>query len=133
MGFFKRLFGVSQTKKPRDHRCWRFLGKKIELDLNLAPELSSPGGALRLEAPGLPVRVLLWRDKEGDLRAWENRCAHMGRRIDPVPGADRLMCCSIGKSTYELDGRVVSGLAKGDIRPLKVVEEDGTLTVFLSD
>ncbi len=68
MGFFSRLFGISKTATPRDYGCWRFLGRKIEVDLSRAPELSREHGAMRIEAPGLPVRALVLRDREGNIR-----------------------------------------------------------------
>jgi hypothetical protein len=64
-GFFQRIFGLPATSKPLDPQCWSFSGGKILIDLNRATELKKPGGALRLEGGGLPMRVLVIRGDDG--------------------------------------------------------------------
>ncbi len=59
--FFQRIFGLPATPKPLDPQCWSFSDGKITIDLNRAMELKKPGGALRLEIGGLPIRVLVIR------------------------------------------------------------------------
>ena len=59
MGFFKRLFGICSTQLPENSECWSVDGQTLELDLDKAPELAAPGGAVRLEdkRKNLPGRV----------------------------------------------------------------------------
>ena len=83
--FFQRIFGLPATQKPLDPQCWSFSDGKITIDLKRATELKKPGGALRLEGNGLPMRVLVIRGDDGKFHAFHNRCTHMGhRRLDPV-------------------------------------------------
>ena len=84
MGILKRIFGICDTKPPKDPKCWWFEDGKAIVDLSRARELSAGGGAIRLEDRGLPKRILVHRGADGEFRAYENICTHMGRRIDPL-------------------------------------------------
>lgn len=113
--FFQRIFGLCATHPPADDGCWTFSNNCVEVDLSRAPELSIPFGAIRLEGENLPVRLLLVREKDDIFHAFHNKCRHMGRRLDPVPGTKTVQCCSIGKSTYDFTGQVMSGSSKKEI------------------
>jgi len=108
----QRIFGICATQQPKDEGCWTVFGKRVEVDLARAPELSTPFGAIRLEGKKLPVRLLVVRGDGDSFHTFQNQCQHMGRRLDPVPGTRTVQCCSIGKSTYDFTGQVMSGSAK---------------------
>jgi nitrite reductase/ring-hydroxylating ferredoxin subunit len=129
---FQRIFGIPATAKTQNSDCWRYEAGKLSIDLNKTPELAEPGGALRLEGGNLPERVLVIRDGDGNFRAIHNRCTHLGhRRLDPVPGTDTVQCCSVGKSTYGLDGTRLYGPAPATIRVYPVrVEGDLVVVEF---
>jgi nitrite reductase/ring-hydroxylating ferredoxin subunit len=130
--FFHRIFGVPATSKPLDPQCWSISNGKITIDLNRATELKKPGGALRLEGDGLPMRVLVIRGDEGQFHASHNRCTHIGhRRLDPVPDTGTVQCCSVGKSTYTYDGKKVYGPPTGSIKTFKAELDGERLIVFL--
>ena len=131
MSFFKRLFGICATQPPADGQGWQMEKGKVVLNLAQLPELAHPGGAVRLEGKGLPKRVLVLRDAEGELRAFYNKCTHAGRRLDPLPDGTGVQCCSVGKSTFQLDGGLVSGSAKKDLTPLPVEHTPGTARISL--
>ena len=130
--FFQRIFGAPATPKPSDPQCWSFSDGKITLDLKRAAELKKPGGALRLEGGGLPMRVLVIRGDDGKFHAFHNRCTHIGhRRLDLVPGTGTVQCCSVGKSTYTYDGKKVYGPPTGHIKTFKVEVEGDRLIVYV--
>ena len=130
MGFLKRLFGICETQPPADDECWTYADGKLEVVLDRVPELSVKGGAIRLEGPYLPKRVLVVHGEDGQYHAFPNRCTHMGhRRIDPVPGEDRIRCCSVGKSTFDYSGQTFSGSAKEPLEPL-TLEADGSKLII---
>jgi nitrite reductase/ring-hydroxylating ferredoxin subunit len=130
--FFQRIFGLPATPKPIDPQCWSFGDGKVVIDLNRARELDKPGGALRVESGGLPMRMLVVRGDDGAFYAFHNRCTHIGhRRLDPVPGTGTVQCCSVGKSTYTYDGKKVYGPPTGPIKTFKVEVEGERLIVFL--
>ncbi len=130
MGFFKRLFGICETMPPADADCWGFSDGKIEITLDLAPELSKKGGAIRLEGKDLPERVLVIHGNDGLFHAFKNRCTHGGRRIDPFDDNQQIRCCSVSKSTFDYSGKVLSGAAKGPLATFKVEHTEGKLTVY---
>jgi nitrite reductase/ring-hydroxylating ferredoxin subunit len=130
MGIFKRLLGICATQLPANAGCWTYADGKLEVILDKAPELSRKGGAVRLEGPSLPKRVLVVHGQDGRFHALPNRCTHIGhRRIDPVPGEEKIRCCSVGKSTFEYSGKRISGSAKESLQPL-AVESDGSKLVI---
>ena len=110
---FQRLMGIPATSKPSDDQCWSFSDGKIEIDLKRAPELKDVGGAIRLEKKQLPERLIVFHGTNGKYYAFKNKCKHMGRRMDIIPGSDKLQCCSIGKTTYNKDGNPLSGFGSG--------------------
>ena len=132
MGFFKRLFGICDTPEPQDGDCWQVDDGQVRLDTTRAPELADPGGALRLEGKGLAAPLLVMQAADGRMHAYTNKCSHGGRRLDPLDGGARLRCSSIGKATFELDGELVAGPAKGPIRPLVVEKADNELRITLA-
>jgi len=132
MGFFKRIFGICETKAPSDETCWQYSGGNVEIDLERAAELSSPGGAIRLEGKGLPERVLVIHGQDGSFHAYKNKCTHGGRRIDPLGQTENLRCCSVSKSTFDYDGQVISGPAKGPLTSFNLETKDGKVLISIN-
>jgi len=132
MSIFKRIFGICSTKPPADEGCWIFEGGKIELDLSRIPELIQKGSAIRLEKKGLGYRILLVHGDDGEFHAFHNKCTHAGRRIDPLPGTSTLRCCSVGKSTWDYQGKLISGSAKEPLTGLPVEKAEGKVTIRLA-
>jgi nitrite reductase/ring-hydroxylating ferredoxin subunit len=128
---FQRLFGISATQLPKDKGCWTYSNGKVVVDLDRAPELSEPGGAIRLEGKSLPDRVLLIHGEDGNYHAFRNRCGHMGRRLDPVPETQTVQCCSVSKSTYDYDGNILFGPAKKLVGGLAVLSENDKVIITL--
>lgn len=133
MGIFRRLLGICQTRPPADAGCWAVADGRIEILLDRAPELSRPGGAIRLEGPSLPQRVLVLHGEDGRFHAFPNRCTHLGhRRLDPLAGQTKIRCCSVGRSVFDYEGRNVSGPAPRPLEPLPVQVEGGKLVISLN-
>jgi Rieske Fe-S protein len=131
--FIQRLFGIPATRSLQNPAAWRFAAGILKVDLSQAAELERPGAAVRLEGRGLPVRVLLIHGEDRRFYAFENRCTHMGhRRLDPVPGTPTLQCCSINKSTYDLDGRPIYGPAPKPLDRYPVSREENVLKITIS-
>ena len=128
---FQRLLGICATKKPSDEGCWTFDNGKIVVDLARAPELSGVNGAIRLEAKTLPEHVLIIQGDDGEYHAFRNRCTHGKRRLDPMPGMVQVQCCSIGKSIYDYNGKIISGSAKDDIQAYPVIVDNGKIVITL--
>jgi len=48
MSILKQIFGICETKKPKDPGCWKYFDGRLEIDLNRAGELSMPYSSIRL-------------------------------------------------------------------------------------
>jgi nitrite reductase/ring-hydroxylating ferredoxin subunit len=131
MGIFKRLLGICDTQPPTDSGCWSFEGGLVTIDLSRVPELKNAGGAVRFEGNGLPERVLVLKGSDGKYHAFRNKCTHAGRRLDPAGGGSEVCCCSVGKSTFDFEGKNISGSAKNPATVYKVEEDSGKLIVQL--
>ncbi len=132
LGIFKRIFGKSTTKLPEDADCWSYADGRLTIDLSRASELSEAGGAIRLEGKNLPKRILVIHGDDGIYHAFTNKCTHGGRRLDPVPCAGTVQCCSVGKSTFDYKGNLLRGSAKENIATYPVETEDGKIIVTIN-
>jgi nitrite reductase/ring-hydroxylating ferredoxin subunit len=131
--FFQRLLGIPATAKPEIDSCWNYDNGKLTISLSKVPELKTPGGAARFEGKNLPVRVLVVYGEDGEYRAFQNRCTHMGhRRLDPVPGTSTVQCCSVNKSTYDSDGNKIFGPAPRPVTRYRVERDQETLIVSVA-
>lgn len=100
----------------------------LKVDLNKVPEASK--NACRIEGESLPFKVML-ASLNGEYYAYENKCAHMGRCIDPDPEAGNFECCSVMGSKYALDGKVLGGPAKDGLHMLEVSVQDNIVSITL--
>jgi len=127
---FQRLFGICATKPPADDSCWTFHDNRVVVDLDRVPELAGPNRSVRLERKkGLSHRLLIIHTNDDRYYAFKNRCTHAGRRLDPVPGTQRVQCCSIGRSAYDYSGKVLAGPAKRSVDAYTVRIEDRNLII----
>lgn len=131
MGFFNRLLGRCQTSLPVDSSSWSYDQGVLLISKSSTKELEKVKGAVRYEGPGLPIRVLVMRGEDGNLHAFENKCAHGGRRLDPGPRENTLMCCSISKGTYNYQGQGLNQPAEGGVRVLDLIEDEENIKVKL--
>jgi len=122
---FQRLFCITISPSPADPGCWAVEGDCLTVDLARAPELAPVGGAMRIEDARLPDRVLVVHGEDGQYRGFRNRCACGGFRIDPVPGQEKIRCCTPMQSTYDYAGNPLSKTVNRqlDLLPASV---DGT-------
>ncbi|MGM0532484.1 MAG: Rieske (2Fe-2S) protein [Bacteroidota bacterium] len=132
MKIFKRIFGICETKSPENIDCWRYSSGRVEIELSKVPELKERGTAIRLEGKGLPNRLLVVHGSDYEFHAFENKCAHFGRRLDPLFGQQLIQCCSVGKSTFDYTGANVSGTAKEPIKSFPVEKRNGALIIELA-
>ncbi|MBU1052624.1 MAG: Rieske 2Fe-2S domain-containing protein [Proteobacteria bacterium] len=131
--FFQRMLGRPVTSEPKDSTCWSYSGGKLTLDLNKAPELKQPGGAVRLEGKDLPVRILVFLGEDKKYHVFKNRCSHVGhRRLDPVPGTNTVQCCSVSKSTYDFSGNKIYGPAPHPVTQYTANVDGDKLTAAIS-
>lgn len=70
--------------------------------------------------------VLVFRARDGDLRAFDSKCTHAGCNVEFQ--GDRIFCHCHG-GTYDLEGTNIAGPPPRPLTPLRVVEESGVLYV----
>ena len=129
-GFFKALMGICET--PRlDAELWTLEGNQVTIRLGEAAALAAVGGAVRLGGKGLVSSILIVHVGADEYLAFENRCTHAGRKLDPVEGKRELRCCSVGHSRFDYQGNKLSGLAKDPLKKYPVEKRGEQLIVTL--
>lgn len=130
MSIFKAVLGICETK-PLGGELWSLEGNKVKVKLSQMSEPLQKGGAVYLKGGGLTTPVFLLRTEDDRYLAYEDRCTHFGRKLDPVPGEAKLRCCSLFHSTYDLDGKNISGAAKTPLTNYVVEQNDGDLVITM--
>lgn len=91
--------------------------------------------------PGGPVReVLLLRDEQGAVRAYENLCQHIPIPLDAggrtfLDATGNLVCATHGATYRRSDGLCIGGPCRGrSLRALRVeIALEGRVRIFLDD
>jgi nitrite reductase/ring-hydroxylating ferredoxin subunit len=128
-GFIKAILGRCETQ-PLAGDLWSIENRTVKVKLGQVPELTRTGGAVFLEGQELEAPILLVRNGDNYL-AFSNKCTHGGRKLDPVPEKSMLRCCSLSHSTYDYEGKKISGPAKGPITRYSAEVAGGELIVRL--
>lgn len=129
-GLFKSILGICETR-PLSTEMWSVEDGKVRIKLGQVPELSHKGGAVYLKGQGLDKPVLVFRTGDDQYLAFENKCSHGGRKIDPVTGESVLRCCSVGHSKFDYEGKHLGGPGKGPLTRYQVDLSEGDLVVTL--
>ena len=130
MGFFKALLGICETP-PLDAELWTLEGSELTIRLGDAAALAPVGGAVRLQGKGLGTPVLVVHADDDEYLAFENRCTHHGRKLDPVEGEREVRCCSIGHARFDYEGNKLGGPAKGPLKKYSVEKRGEELIITL--
>jgi nitrite reductase/ring-hydroxylating ferredoxin subunit len=131
IGFFKAILGICETP-PLDAGVWTAEGNQVPVRLGEAAALAPAGGAVRLEGQGLASSVLIVHTDGNQYLAFENRCTHGGRKIDPIAGKEELRCCSVNHSRFDYLGNRLSGPAEGSLKKYAVEKRGEELVVTLN-
>ena len=130
MSIFKAILGICDTK-PLSGNLWSLEENKVRVKLSQMPEPLQKGGAVYLKGGGLTQPVFLLRTEDDRYLAFDDRCTHFGRKLDPIPGEAKLRCCSLFHSTYDLDGKNITGAAKSPLTRYTVEQSDGDLIITM--
>lgn len=131
MSLIKAIMGICDTK-PLGETLWSIEGDKVKINISQMAEHLPKGGAIYLKGKGLSRPVFLFRTDDDRYLAFQNRCTHIGhRRLDPVPGENKIRCCSVFHSTYDLEGNPVSGPARQQLKKHTVEQTDDKLVITL--
>jgi cytochrome b6-f complex iron-sulfur subunit len=129
-GFFKALLGICETP-PLADELWTLERNEVSVRLGEAAALAAVGGAARLGGKGRMPSILIVHAGADEYLAFENRCTHAGRKLDPVEGKRELRCCSVSHSRFDYEGNKLSGLAKDPLRKYPVEKRGEELIVTL--
>lgn len=131
MSIIKAVMGICETR-PLNKSTWSVEGNKVRIKLNNMAEPLQKGQGVYLKGEGLAKPVLLLRTEDDVYLAYSNRCTHIGhRKLDPVPGEPKLRCCSVNHSTYDLEGKPISGPARKPLKRYAVERIDDDLVITL--
>lgn len=83
-------------------------GGRVSLPLRNFPQLSRPGGYLRILPEGFPSPIYLLSLDDGGYSALSPICTHLGCTVE-IAGAQ--LVCPCHGSTYDRTGRVLRGPA----------------------
>ena len=128
--FFKALLGICETK-PLSPELWSVEGGKVVVKLSQKPDAILKGGAVYLQGKGLERPLLILHTDDDKYLSFTNRCTHAKRKIDPIAGERKLRCCSVNHSTFDYDGKPLSGPAKESLKHHQVEVSQGNLMVTL--
>jgi len=128
---FRTIFGICSTQLPKNDACWTYNDGELVVDMNKTNELLEKGSAIRIEHSNLEERILLVHGDDDRFYAFRNYCTHGKRRLDPVPGAETIQCCSVGKATFNYKGEILRGAAKENIKSFPVVSIKDKIIISL--
>lgn len=131
LDLLKAFAGICKTR-PLDQGFWKIRGSEVTIDLKDIPELQKTDGAVYLKGQTLSVPILVVKRQDNDYLCVENRCTHMGRKLDPEPGGKTLRCCSVSHSMFDDRGNKLTGPAKGPVKVYPSREIDGKLVIDLT-
>jgi nitrite reductase/ring-hydroxylating ferredoxin subunit len=99
------LDGYLSPRQWQDER--RLVFGRYPLFVGLSGDLPGPGSWLTHDVTG--TRILVTRDKDGQVRAMVNTCRHRGARVVPegCGTKGRRFTCPFHAWTYDLDGSLV--------------------------
>lgn len=85
-------------------------GDIVELEIDKAPDLATPGGMVAIQPKGMkPVLVMRLEDQQ--FRALSLKCTHLGCTVR-WDNEEQLLRCPCHGSRFKDDGKVVKGPAK---------------------
>ncbi len=131
IGFFKALLGICETK-PLDSAMWSLDGETARLHVVEKADVLPKGGGVYLQGRGLKRPVLVIRTHDDSYLAFTNRCPHGNRKVDHVADQRVLRCCSVNHSTFDYDGKRLTGPAKEALKRHRVSVEGGDLIVTMT-
>jgi len=129
-GFLRAIMGICETP-PLEGELWTPEGNQVTITFGGGAARIPVGSAARLEGKGLVASILIVHAGGDDYLAFENRCTHGGRRLDPVEGEAELRCCSVNHSRFDYAGNKLSGPAKGLLKKYAVEKRGEELMVTL--
>ena len=132
LGFFKALLGICETK-PLDPALWNLEGEVARLHIIDKADILPKGGATYLKGRDLSRPVLIIRTHDDRYLAFTDRCSHANRKLDHLPDERVLRCCSVNHSTFDYNGKRLSGPAKDPLTRHPVSVEGSDLLVRLGN
>jgi nitrite reductase/ring-hydroxylating ferredoxin subunit len=130
LSLFKAIAGICNTP-PLEPGAWKVDGNRLIISAEGLQKVEQPGAAVYMAGNSLSRPVLLIRTNEGKLRAYTSVCTHAKRKLDYFPAENKLRCCSVNHSTFDLNGQKLTGPAKGNITEYKLNQEADKLFIFL--
>ena len=128
MGIFKSIFGICNSPKLNE-TLWHYENNVITIEESVFNDQNAAG--VYMKGQGLLKPVLLYRGDDDALHAVQSVCPHAKRKIDPIPGSGKLRCCSLMHSTFDYNGKKLSGPAHGDLTIYPISQQNGQIQIAI--
>lgn len=114
---------------PRE--AYQLTEKAISIDLNKAPQLVKVGGSAQIIDDLIPGPLLIVRLEEERFIVLSNKCTHGGAEVTYNPRKHLFVCTSFSRSTFDVEGDVIKGPARGPLPAYEAHLHQGKLEVVL--
>ncbi len=106
-------------------------GAKAAVDLADAANapLKEPGGAVFLNVKGEKRPLIVWRESESSIKAFNSACTHKGVQIELPKGG--IATCPAHGAQFDKSGKPVRGPAKSSLKEFKATLSGSIITIDL--
>ena len=107
---------------------------EVKISLDDVPKLKEQGYGLKFKVsgPGDEIKIVLVHANDDQFYALENKCTHGGRELEYKADDEIMRCASFGHSKFELDGDMVKGPAKNDLKTFPVTTGQNEVVIKIA-
>lgn len=98
---------------------------RVELDDPRYAALLTVGGSVKVAVDGYTYPVIVVRLDEERFAAYSSCCTHWGCEVD-LPDREGIVKCPCHESSFDIEGRLIEGLAVNDLPPVDLLVEAPT-------
>jgi len=101
----------------------------LTIDLSKEVNLSQVGEAVKIKHSDIPNGLIIAHVEENRFEVASLLCTHRGVEVEYDHEQTNFSCASLGGSTYEINGKNISGPATKPLKDSEAALKDGILTI----